>query len=300
MAQQQRQYHDIIFQKHERKKNVAWIWINRPQTLNAVTADTLKEIAIALSDCEEDNAIGAVVLTGVGDMAFSSGGDVRWEREAYGKSPEDAGGGLGANVHNALHHCGKPVIARVNGYAIGYGNHISYYCDLTIAAEHAIFGQNGPRVGSPADGMMVSQSAKILGHKRAREMWYLCRRYTAQQMLDWGLVNEVTPSLVDENGRYFTDAARRAQALRDWRAAKKDMRALDEAVDRMCDEVLEKSPTCLRVLKASFEREIDHIRDGFGDIRRQVAPGYFSTEEPVEGQRAFLEKRQVDFSRFRV
>ncbi len=296
---QQREYHDIIFQKHQRKKHVAWITINRPQSLNAVTAETLKEIAVALDDCTTDNSIGAVVLTGVGDMAFSSGGDVRWEQEAFGKLPEDAGGGLGANVHNALHHCGKPVIARVNGYAIGYGNHIAYYCDLTIAAEHAIFGQNGPRVGSPADGMMVSQAAKILGHKRAREMWYLCRRYTAQQMLDWGLVNEVTPSLVDEKGQYFTDPARRAEALKNWRAAKKDLRALDEAVDRMCDEVLEKSPTCLRILKASFEREMDHIRDGFGDIRRQVAPHYFSTEEPVEGQRAFLEKRQVDFSRFR-
>lgn len=300
MAQEsQSEYQDIILEKHTRKKHVAWLWINRPQTLNALTGNTFKEMTRAIVDCADDNSIGAVVLTGVGDMAFSSGGDVRWEQEAFGREPEDAGGGLGAHIHNALRHCGKPVIARVNGYAIGAGNHIAYYCDLTIAAEHAIFGQNGPRVGSPADGLMVSYSAKLLGHKRAREMWYLCRRYTAQQMMEWGLVNEVAPSFVDEHGNYLTDPGEKAEALRNWRTAKKDLKALDEAVNRCCDEILEKSPTCLRILKASFEREIDHIRDNFGDIRRQIAPDYFLTEEPLEGQRAFLEKRPTDYSRFR-
>jgi len=173
-------------------------------------------------------------------------------------------------LHLTVSRCPKPVIARVNGYAIGGGNHLAYFCDFTFAAEHAIFGQNGPRVGSPAGGPFVSYSARILGHKRAREMWMLCRRYTAKQALDWGLANAVVP-----------------------------MAELDAEVGRWCEELLALSPTCLRILKASFVAEFEHVL-GHGDaIRRLVVTPEFWREEQQEGARAFLEKRKPDFSRFR-
>lgn len=162
------------------------------------------------------------------------------------------------------------VRARVNGYAIGAGNHMAYHCDFTIAADHAIFGQNGPRVGSPASGETVSFLSHVIGHKRAREMWMLARRYTAQQAQAWGLVNAVVP-----------------------------YERLDEEVQRWCRELLALSPTCLKVLKASFEAEFDYLR-GIGDrIRRMVAPHYFRTGEQQEGAAAFLERRAPDFSPWR-
>ncbi len=258
-----RQHRDILY---ETKDHVARVTINRPKHYNAFTGDTLKELTLAFEDAGADDEVGVVVLTGAGDKAFCAGGDVNWEKE----------GGLERQIvepytlHVTVSRCPKPVIARVNGYAIGGGNHLAYYCDFTIAAEHAVFGQNGPRVGSPAAGPIVSYLTRIVGHKRAREMWMLCRRYTARQALEWGLVNAVVPS-----------------------------EKLDEEVQRWCDELLALSPTCLRILKASFVAEFEPIL-GQGDaIRRLVVTPEFWREEQQEGARAFLEKRKPDFSPFR-
>ncbi|MBI3031814.1 MAG: enoyl-CoA hydratase/isomerase family protein, partial [Candidatus Rokubacteria bacterium] len=209
-------YQDILY---ELKGHVARITINRPKQYNAFTGDTLKELTLAFEGAGTDEEVGVIVLTGAGDKAFCAGGDVNWEKE----------GGLERQVlepytlHLTVSRCPKPVIARVNGYCIGGGNHLAYFCDFTIAAEHAVFGQNGPRVGSPASGAIVSYLTRVVGAKRAREMSMLCRRYTAQQALEMGLVNAVVP-----------------------------MEKLDDEVTRWCDELLALSPTCLKVLKASF------------------------------------------------
>lgn len=253
------EFRDILY---DRRGNVAWITINRPKQLNAFTGDTLKELTLALEDAGRSEAVGVIVLTGAGDRAFCVGGDVNWEKE----------GGLERQVlepyslHTTVTRCPKPVIARVNGYAIGGGNHLAYYCDFTIAAEHAVFGQNGPRVASPASGPTVNYSARIVGHKRAREMWMLCRKYTAAQMLEWGLVNAVVP---------YAD--------------------LDAEVDRWCREILALSPTCLRVIKASFAAEMESLFGGGDSIRRHILDRDFYQVEQQEGARAFLEKRPPDF-----
>ncbi len=255
------EYTDILY---EIKDLVCTISINRPKSLNAFTGHTIGEMEDALLGTYDNPEIGVVVLTGVGDRSFSAGGDVKWESD---------GGldGLDWKFGRYIVECPKPVIARVPGYAIGAGNHIAYCCDFTIAADHARFGQTGPRVGSPASGYSVSHSANILGHKRAREMWMLTRQYSAQQMLEWGLVNAVVP-----------------------------MDKLDEEVDKWCKELLALSPTCLKVLKDTFRIHMDPIlKDSMADIVDRVAPGYHQSGEQQEGANAFLEKRTPDFSRWR-
>lgn len=253
-------FHDVLYHKAD---GIARITINRPETYNAFTDVTLREMNEALEDAKNDREVGVVVITGSGRNAFCSGGDVFWEAQ----------GGLERipfNINDRIGQCLKPVVARVNGYAIGAGNHMAYHCDFTIAAEHAIFGQNGPRVGSPASGETVSFLSHVVGHKRAREMWMLCRRYTAWQAYEWGLANAVVP--YDK---------------------------LDEEVDRWCRELLALSPTCLKVLKASYEADVDYLR-GMGDkIRSTVAPNYFRTGEQQEGAAAFLERRPPDFAPWR-
>ncbi len=253
-------FHDVIYHKAD---GVARITINRPETYNAFTDITLREINAALEDAKADREVGVVVITGSGRYAFCSGGDVFWEAQ----------GGLERipfNINDRIGQCLKPVIARVNGYAIGAGNHMAYHCDFTIAAEHAIFGQNGPRVGSPASGETVSFLSHVVGHKRAREMWMLCRRYTAWQAYEWGLANAVVP-----------------------------YEKLDEEVERWCRELLALSPTCLKILKASYEAEFDYLRGAGDKIRSLVAPHYFRTGEQQEGAAAFLERRAPDFARWR-
>ncbi len=250
------------------KDYVATITINRPKVLNAFTGDNIDEMQALMDKAAADRDVGIIVLTGVGERAFCVGGDINWEKGAGGKSGLQD---LNFTFNRQIAECPKPVIARVNGYAIGGGHHIAYFCDFTIAAEHAIFGQNGPRVGSPAGGYIVSHSANVIGHKRARELWMLCRRYTAKQALEWGLANAVVP-----------------------------MAQLDAEVRKWCDELLAVSPTCLRILKRSFYHHMAPImqRD-MNDLLKEVAPGYFSTGEQQEGAGAFLEKRKPDFSRFR-
>jgi 2-ketocyclohexanecarboxyl-CoA hydrolase len=256
-------YHDLLY---EVRDQVARITINRPKQYNAFTGDTLKEMVLAVEAAGADPEVGVVVLSGVGDRAFCAGGDVTWEKE----------GGLERMIlepyrfHETLSHCPKPIIARVNGVAVGAGNHIAYFCDFTIAAEHAIFGQNGPRIGSPACGGIVSYLVRVAGAKRAREMWMLARKYTAQQALAMGLVNAVVP-----------------------------MAELDAEVDRWCAELLALSPTCLRILKASFVDECASLFGQGDQLRRYLTGPEFWAEEQQEGARAFLEKRPADFSRFR-
>lgn len=249
--------------------HVATLAFNRPKALNAFTGDTIRLMEELFDRAANDRNVGVIVLTGVGERAFCAGGDVNWEKsDASGKSGLD---GLEFNFNRQIVECLKPVIARVNGYAIGAGHHIAYFCDVTIAAEHAIFGQNGPRVGSPAGGYIVSHAANVLGHKRARELWMLCRRYTAKQALDWGLANAVVP-----------------------------MEELDGEVRKWADELLAVSPTCLKIVKRSLWHHMEPImgRD-MNSVIQEVAPNYFSTGEQQEGASAFLEKRHPDFSRFR-
>jgi 2-ketocyclohexanecarboxyl-CoA hydrolase len=252
----------------EVKDYVATLTINRPKQLNAFTGDNIVEMERLLAQAADDPKVGVIVLAGTGDRAFCVGGDVNWEKGSGGKSGLQD---LDFKFNRLIVECPKPVIARVSGYAIGAGHHIAYFCDFTIAADHSIFGQNGPRVGSPAGGYIVSHAANVLGHKRARELWMLCRRYTAQQALEWGLVNSVVPK-----------------------------EKLDEEVRKYADELLALSPTCLRIVKRSFYHHMQPImgRD-MNDLIKEMAPNYFETGEQQEGANAFLEKRKPDFSAFR-
>ncbi|MBZ0325350.1 MAG: enoyl-CoA hydratase/isomerase family protein [Alphaproteobacteria bacterium] len=254
-------YKDILYSIDN---YVATIAINRPKKLNAFNGQTVIEMQDAFERAGNDKKVGVIVFTGVGDRAFSAGGDVEWE----------AGGGLedlDFKLNQMICECPKPVIARVSGYAIGGGHHLAYFCDLTIAADHSIFGQNGPRVGSPAGGYIVAHAANVLGHKRARELWMLCRRYTAQQALDWGLANAVVPK-----------------------------EELDAEVRKWADEMLALSPTCLKILKASFRKHMEPIMGvDMSDMIKEVAPNYFQTGEQQEGATAFMEKRAPNFSRWR-
>jgi len=258
---------EIIYEKkYYNGRGVARISINRPQRLNALTSVGMQEIIDALWEAGRDNSIGVVILTGVGDTAFCTGGDVEWE-QTWGTT---RGPRATPSINDAILDCPKPVIAAVKGWCVGGGNHWAYCCDFTIAAHNAKFGQNGPRVGSPASGYIVSHLAKIMGHKRAREMWMLCRRYTAQEAYEMGLVNKVVP-----------------------------LERIDEEVDKWCQELLALSPTCLRILKASFNGEMEHIRHAAsGYYHKLLAPDFDGSEEQREAQRAFLEKRLPDFSKF--
>ena len=240
---------------------VRTITINRPAKLNAIRGLTIEELEQAFRNAGADSSVGVIILTGEGERAFCAGGDVEWEKDGGLES-------LDWQLGNIILDCPKPVIARVNGYAIAGGNHLAYCCDLTIASEHSIFGQNGPRVASPAGGYPVAHLAGIIGHKRAREIWMLCRRYNAAQMLEWGLVNAVVPK-----------------------------EGLDAEVARWCEELLGMSPTALKTIKHSFGRIVD--RTSIKDVVEAVAPAFFQTGEQKEGAAAFLEKRKPDFSAWR-
>lgn len=257
----QNTYTDILYGVADA---VATITINRPKRLNSFNGHTLEELKDAFQRATNDKSVGVIVLTGAGEKSFSSGGDMDWEIEG---GLEGYNWDLGAQIAD----CPKPVIARVSGYAIGGGNHLAYICDFTIAAEHSTFGQNGPRVGSPAGGYVVSHLAAILGHKRAREMWMLCRRYTAKQALEWGLVNAVVPQA-----------------------------ELDAEVTKWCKELLALSPTVLKTVKASFRIAMEpYMGHNVADVLSSISPKYFETGEQQEGARAFIEKRAPDFSPWR-
>jgi len=262
------QFQDIIYTKN---KGVAKLVINRPERHNAFSAWSLQEMCTALRDAWADKRIGVVVLTGAGNKAFSAGGDQK-SKEGDGYAKGEAQFGLLDGHMQCIHlvrAMPKPVIAMVNGFAVGGGHVLQAVCDLTIASETARFGQVGPRVGSFDAGFGTVYLARIVGEKKAREIWYLCRRYSAREALQMGLVNKVVPP-----------------------------EELEAEVDRWCREILEKSPTALAYLKASFNTDTDHLNGMFA-MSMQAVDLYYQTAEAHEGVQAFMEKRPPDFSPFR-
>jgi naphthoate synthase len=258
-------YTDIIFEKAE---GIGKITINRPEKRNAFRPLTLNELIDAFNTCREDQKIGVVILTGQGEKAFCSGGDQSIRGEG-GYVGEDGVPRLNAlDLQKVIKYLPKPVIAMVAGYAIGGGHVLHMLCDLTIAADNARFGQTGPRVGSFDAGWGATYMARIVGHKKAREIWYLCRQYTAQEALDMGLVNTVVP--LDQ---------------------------LEAETVQWAREILEKSPIALRFLKSAFNADTDGLA-GIQELAGNATMLYYTTEEGKEGKNAFLEKRKPDFSRF--
>ncbi len=258
-------YEDIIYEQAE---GIAKITINRPQVRNAFRPTTLFEIQDALAEARENSDVGVVVLTGAGEQAFCSGGDQRVRGDG-GYVGEDRVPRLNAlDVQRQIRYLPKPVIAMVAGYCIGGGNVLALVCDLTIAADNAIFGQTGPRVGSFDAGYGATIMARIVGHKKAREIWYLCRQYTAQEALAMGLVNAVVP-----------------------------LAQLEEETVRWAQEILEKSPIAIRVLKAAFNADTDGLA-GLQQLAGDATMLFYMTDEAKEGRDSFLEKRKPDFSRF--
>lgn len=260
-------YEDVIYEK---KKGRAIITINRPEVLNAFRAKTLYEMIDAIIDCWKDTSIGVVVLTGSGDKAFCTGGDQK-EKKKKSKNNDKylPVGQYVTQLHYLIRNIPKPVIAAVKGYAIGGGNVLHVVCDITLAADNAVFGQVGPKVGSVDAGFGTAYLSRIVGEKKAREIWYLCRKYSADEALEMGLVNKVV---------------------------KKD--DLVSEVDKWCEEILEKSPTALKLAKYSFNSDTDSI---FGISRMGLSSLelFHTTDEAKEGTNAFLEKRPPDFNKFR-
>ena len=257
---------DVIY---EVERGLAWITINRPDRYNAFRGRTVDELTQCFKQAWADPKVGVVAITGAGDKAFCAGGDQKQRQETGDYGPTESGLFEIEQLHRLIRDIPKPVIAAVNGIAIGGGHVLHVICDLTIAADHARFGQAGPRVGSFDAGFGTAYLARILGEKRAREVWYLCRQYDAATMERWGLVNAVVPG---------------AQ--------------LREEVRRWADEILALSPTALKVLKHSFNADSESIA-GIGALGFDSLDVFLETEEAKEGVNAFNEKRRPDFSRFR-
>jgi naphthoate synthase len=254
--------------RYEKADGIAKITINRPEVRNAFRPKTVSEMSAAFVDARDDADVGVVILTGAGDQAFCAGGDQRVRGH---------GGYVGADgvprlnvldLQRQIRTLPKPVIAMVAGYAIGGGHVLHLMCDLTIAADNARFGQTGPRVGSFDGGYGASYMARIVGQKKAREIWFLCRQYDAKQALDMGLVNAVVP-LAD----------------------------LESETVRWCDEILANSPTALRLLKASLNADCDG-QAGLQELAGNATLLFYMTEEGKEGRNAFVEKRKPNFKRF--
>ena len=260
-----KEYQEILFSYYE---GIAKISINRPHKRNAFTPQTVKEMSEAMELARQDERVGVVILTGEGGEAFCSGGD-QSVRGHGGYIGEDSVPRLNVlDLQMQIRRIPKPVIAMVAGYAIGGGHVLHVVCDLTIAADNARFGQTGPKVGSFDGGFGASYLARIVGQKKAREIWFLCDQYDAQEALDMGLVNKVAP--LDQ---------------------------LEEVTIGWCRKILEKSPIALRMLKASFNAELDG-QAGIQQLAGDATLLYYLSEEAKEGKDAFLEKRKPDFSKF--
>jgi 2-ketocyclohexanecarboxyl-CoA hydrolase len=255
-------YEDILYEELGR---VAHVTFNRPDRLNAFRARTYGEVADAVLRAGWNREIGAIVLTGAGDRAFAVGGD-KAERKS-----DRVGAGRGIlgpaveELQSAIRDVPKPVIAKVRGYAVGSGNVLVTLCDLCIAADTARFGQAGPRMGSVDPGWGTALLARTVGEKKAREFWYLCRQYSAEEALRMGLINQVVPEA-----------------------------ELDAEVDRWCEEIIAKSPTAIAIAKRSFNADSENIR-GIANMAFQALALYFGTEESKEGGAALREKRTPDF-----
>jgi naphthoate synthase len=259
-------YTDIKYQKSE--EGIAKITINRPEVRNAFRPLTVKEMIHALADARDDTGIGVIILTGEGRKAFCSGGDQRVRGEAGYIDDEGVHRLNVLDFQRQIRTCPKPVIAMVAGYAIGGGHVLHLLCDLTIAADNAIFGQTGPKVGSFDGGYGASYMARIVGQKKAREIWFLCRQYNAQQALDMGLVNTVIPC-----------------------------EKLEEETIQWCREILANSPIAIRCLKAALNADCDG-QAGLQELAGNATMLFYMTNEGQEGKNAFLEKRKPDFRKF--
>lgn len=261
----EREYDEIIYETYN---GIAKITINRPHVHNAFTPKTVMEMIDAFSYARDDSKIGVIILTGAGDKAFCSGGDQKVRGDG-GYVGEDNIPRLNVlDLQRLIRTIPKPVIAMVAGYAIGGGHVLHIVCDLTIAADNAIFGQTGPKVGSFDGGYGAGYLAKIVGHKKAREIWYLCRQYNAQEALDMGLVNTVVP-----------------------------LEQLEDETVKWCEEILEKSPMAIRFLKAAFNAESDGMA-GIQQLAGDATLLYYTTDEAKEGRDAFKEKRKPNFDQF--
>jgi naphthoate synthase len=260
-------YADIRYETSD--DGIAKITICRPEVHNAFRPQTIIEISAALTVAREDTSVGVIILTGQGDKAFCSGGDQRVRGDTGYQTDEHSVGRFHVtDLHVQMRRCPKPIVAMVAGWAIGGGHVLHVVCDLTIAADNARFGQNGPRVGSFDGGFGATLLARQIGLKKAKEIWFLCRRYDAQQALEMGLVNEVVP-LAD----------------------------LERETVQWCREMLEMSPFALRLLKASFNAEEDGLA-GLQQLAHDTNLLFYASDEAREGRTAFLEKRKPDFGRF--
>ena len=258
-------YVDILYQHWA---GVAKITINRPEVRNAFRPETVRELIDAFHRARMDATIGVIILTGAGDLAFCSGGDQRIRGD---QGYRDAAGGEHLNVlelQRDIRTLPKPVVAMVAGYAIGGGHVLHLICDLSIAADNARFGQTGPRVGSFDGGFGAGLLARTVGLKKAKEIWFLCRQYDAQEALAMGLVNTVVP------------LAELETVTLDW-----------------CRQMLQLSPTALRLLKSAFNAETDGLA-GIQELAGNATGLFYTTDEAQEGRNAFLEKRAPDFRRF--
>ena len=256
------EYKDILY---EERDGVATITFNRPEVLNAFRMGTYEEVTDAIHRAGWNKSVGVIVLTGLG-RAFGVGGD-----SSDKKSARAGRGTLGVPIealHAAIRDVPKPVIAKVRGYAIGGGNVLVTLCDLTIASDNAMFGQVGPKVGSVDPGSGTAYLARIVGEKKAREIWYLCRKYTAAEALAMGLINKFVP-----------DAE------------------LDAEVDKWCAEIMQMSPTAIAIAKRSFNADSENIR-GIANLGFQAVSLFYGTDEAKEGGNAFREKRKPRFRDF--
>ena len=261
-----RAFTDILYEKAD---GIAKITINRPDVRNAFRPLTVREMIQAFEDVREDPELGVAILTGAGTEAFCSGGDQR-VRGNTGYVGEDKVPRLNVlDLQRQIRSLPKPVIAMVAGFAVGGGHVLHVVCDLTIAAENARFGQTGPKVGSFDGGFGASYLSRIVGQKKAREIWFLCRQYDAQQALQMGLVNAVVP-----------------------------VERLEEETVGWCREILTMSPLALRCLKAAFNAELDG-ESGIQELAGNATLLYYMTEEAQEGRNAYLERRKPNFSKFR-
>jgi naphthoate synthase len=254
--------------RYETMDGIAKITINRPQVRNAFRPQTVAEMSQAFLTAQSDRTIGVIILTGEGDKAFCSGGDQKIRGHAGYK---DGQGGENLNVlefQRQIRRCPKPVIAMVAGYAIGGGHVLHLMCDLTIAADNAVFGQTGPKVGSFDGGFGASYMARIVGQKKAREIWFLSRQYSAKAALDMGLVNTVVP--LDQ---------------------------LEAETVQWCREILDKSPVAIQCLKAALNADCDG-QAGLQELAGCATMLFYQTAEAKEGRDAFLEKRNPDFRQF--
>ncbi|HEX2294888.1 MAG TPA: 1,4-dihydroxy-2-naphthoyl-CoA synthase [Actinomycetota bacterium] len=260
-----REYDDIVYETSE---GIAKITINRPEVRNAFRPQTLFELQDAFNAARDDSGIGVIILTGAGDQAFCSGGDQRVRGDDGYKDQHGVGRLNVLDLQVQIRRLPKPVIAMVAGYAIGGGHVLHVVCDLTIAAENARFGQTGPKVGSFDGGYGAGLLARMVGHKKAREIWYLCEQYDAQEALAMGLVNKVVP-----------------------------LERLEEETVAWARRILQMSPLALRLLKAAFNADTDGLA-GIQQLAGDATLLYYMSEEAQEGRNAYLEKRAPRFDKF--